>query len=64
MKNQKYKKCNRDLLAGGFDLERILKLLYEDMEDEEGNQLIEEYSILEESEIEYKCDCSGVYDRT
>ena len=47
-----------DLLDGGFDLERILKLLYEDMEDEEGNQLIEEYSILEESEIEYKCDCS------
>lgn len=47
-----------DLLDGGFNLERIVKLIYEDMSDEENEKLVEEYQILEESHLEYKCDCS------
>ena len=47
-----------ELMMGGMDLERILKLLYEDMESEDADKLVEEYEILEEKNTEYKCDCS------
>lgn len=47
-----------ELRKGGMDLERIVKLLYEDMEDENYEKLIEEYEILGETEVSYKCDCS------
>lgn len=56
-----------ELLNGGFSLERIVELLYEDIsafeetEDVDGNQkkkYIENFEILEKSEIEYKCNCS------
>lgn len=47
-----------ELRAGGMDLERIIKLIYEDMEDEKGEALVEEYQILEEKKVQYKCDCS------
>lgn len=41
-----------------MDLERILKLLYEDMTDENHERLVENYEILEEREISYSCNCS------
>lgn len=47
-----------ELRAGGMDLERIVKLIYEDMEDEKGEALVEEYQILEEKSVQYKCNCS------
>ncbi len=56
-----------ELLNGGFSLERIVELLYEDIsafeetEDVDGNhkkKYIENFEILEKSEIEYKCNCS------
>lgn len=47
-----------ELMMGGMNLERILKLLYEDMESEDTDKLVEEYEVLEEKEAEYKCDCS------
>ena len=47
-----------ELFKGGMDLERILKLLYEDMTDENHERLIEDYEILEEKEISYSCNCS------
>ncbi len=56
-----------ELLNGGFSLERIVELLYEDISafeentDVDGNQkkkYIENFEILEKSEIEYKCNCS------
>ncbi len=46
-----------DLLKGGFDPQRIAKLLYEDISTEE-DKLIEDHEILNESTIEYKCDCN------
>lgn len=46
-----------DLLEGGMDLERIAHLLYEDMTDEEGKKLIEEYEILEVKDVFYSCSC-------
>lgn len=46
-----------ELFDGGFDIYRIAKLLYEDMGSEDGG-LIEDYEILEESELIYKCNCS------
>ena len=46
-----------ELFDGGFDIYRIAKLLYEDMGSEAGD-LIEDYEILEESELSYKCNCS------
>jgi molecular chaperone Hsp33 len=46
-----------ELFDGGMTLERILKLLYEDMEDEKGEKLIEEYEIYEEIETKYSCNC-------
>lgn len=46
-----------ELFEGGFDIYRIAKLLYEDMENEDGT-LIEDYEILEESELKYDCNCS------
>lgn len=47
-----------ELFKGGMDLERILKLLYEDMTDEKQERLIEDYEILEEKEIQYDCNCN------
>ena len=56
-----------ELLNGVFILERIVELLYEDIsafeetEDVDGNhkkKYVENFEILEKSEIEYKCNCS------
>lgn len=47
-----------ELFKGGMDLERILKLLYEDMTDENHEKLVEDYEIMEEREISYSCNCS------
>lgn len=56
-----------ELLNGGFSLERIVELLYEDIsafeenKDVDGNhkkKYVENFEILEKSEIEYKCNCS------
>lgn len=47
-----------ELFKGGMDLERILHLLYEDMNDENHEKLIEDYEILDSKEINYSCDCS------
>ncbi|WP_319204276.1 Hsp33 family molecular chaperone HslO [uncultured Ilyobacter sp.] len=46
-----------ELFEGGMDLERIAKLLYEDMEDEQGEKLVEEYELYEEIETKYSCNC-------
>lgn len=46
-----------ELFEGGFDIYRIARLLYEDMGSEDGG-LVENYEILEESELTYKCSCS------
>ena len=47
-----------ELMKGGMSLERIINLLYDDM-DTEDDSLVEEYEILEEKEIKYSCDCSS-----
>ena len=47
-----------ELMMGGMDLERILKLLYEDMNSEDNEKLVESYEILEEKGVSYKCDCN------
>lgn len=47
-----------ELMMGGMDLERILKLLYEDMNSEDNEKLVESYEVLEEKEVSYKCDCN------
>ncbi|MGL4308570.1 MAG: Hsp33 family molecular chaperone HslO [Cetobacterium sp.] len=47
-----------ELFKGGMSLERILKLLYEDMNDETYQRLVENYEILEEKKIEYHCNCN------
>lgn len=56
-----------ELLSGGFTPERIVELLYEDISvaEEEAEmsgvhvkKYVEDYEILEESEIEYKCNCT------
>ena len=47
-----------ELFKGGMDLERIVKLLYEDMSDETYKKLVEDYEILEEREVSYYCDCN------
>lgn len=49
-----------ELRKGGMNLERILKLIYEDIDsdNEELELLIEEYKILEEKSIQYSCNCS------
>ena len=47
-----------ELMKGGMSLERIINLLYDDM-DTEDDSLVEEYEILEEKEIKYSCDCSA-----
>lgn len=46
-----------ELFKGGMDLERILHLLYEDMNDETHEKLIEAYEILDSKEIKYNCNC-------
>lgn len=48
-----------ELFKGGMDLERILHLLYESMEDETHEKLIEEYTILDSREVNYACDCNS-----
>ena len=45
------------LFEGGMDLERIAHLLYEDMEDENNEKLVENYDILEEANVSYTCNC-------
>lgn len=47
-----------ELMKGGMSLERIINLLYDDMETED-DSLVEEYQILEEKEVNYNCDCSS-----
>ena len=47
-----------ELFKGGMDLERIVKLLYEDMSDETYEKLVEDYEILEERGVSYYCDCN------
>lgn len=56
-----------DLLAAGFSLEKIAELLYEDitvieddveMDGAHKKTYVEEYEILENAELEYKCNCS------
>lgn len=47
-----------ELMAGGMDIKRIAKLLYEDMSDETYERLVEPYEILEEKEVKYSCNCS------
>lgn len=47
-----------ELFRGGMSLEAILHLLYEDMNDEKYEKLVEEYNILEEKEVKYYCDCN------
>lgn len=47
-----------ELFKGGMSLERILKLLYEDMTDENYERLVEDYQILEEKELKYHCNCN------
>ena len=56
-----------ELLSGGFTPQRIVELLYEDISvaEEEAEmsgahvkKYVEDYEILEESEIEYKCNCT------
>lgn len=46
-----------ELFKGGMDIERILHLLYEDMNDETHEKLVESYEILESKEIKYNCNC-------
>ena len=48
-----------ELMAGGMDIKRIAKLLYEDMHSENSDKLVEEYEILEEKDVEYSCNCSA-----
>lgn len=48
-----------ELMAGGMDIKRIAKLLYEDMNDENAEKLVEDYEILEEREVKYNCNCSA-----
>jgi len=45
------------LFEGGMDLERIVKLIYEDMTDENHENLVEDYEILEETHVNYNCNC-------
>lgn len=47
-----------ELRRGGMDLERIVGLIYENVEDETTEKIIEPYKILEEKKISYKCNCS------
>lgn len=47
-----------DLLAGGMDGTRIVKLLYEDMNSENNSKLVEDYEILAEEDVKYACDCN------
>lgn len=46
-----------ELFKGGMDIERILHLLYEDMNDETHEKLVEPYEILDSKEIKYNCNC-------
>ena len=48
-----------ELMAGGMDIKRIAKLLYEDMSDETYERLVEPYEILEEKDVKYNCNCSS-----
>ncbi len=47
-----------ELLAGGMDLKRIAKLIYEDMESENPLALIEDYVIHDETKVSYECNCN------
>lgn len=50
----------QELLYHNFSLEKIAKLLFEDVSDDKGN-LIEDYKILETRDLKFKCDCSKEY---
>ena len=47
-----------ELMEGGMDVERIAKLLYEDMNSEDHNKLVEDYKILETKDVKYSCNCN------
>lgn len=47
-----------ELISGGMNVERIARLLYEDMNSENNEKLVEEYTILEEKEVKYSCNCN------
>ena len=47
-----------ELMEGGMDVERIAKLLYEDMDSEDHNKLVEDYKILETKDVKYSCNCN------
>jgi len=47
-----------ELLAGGMNLKRIAKLIYEDIDSKNDLALIEDYSVYEEKKISYKCNCN------
>jgi len=47
-----------ELLAGGMNLKRIAKLIYEDIDSKDELALIEDYSVYEEKKISYKCNCN------
>lgn len=47
-----------ELLAGGMNLKRIAKLIYEDIDSKNDLALIEDYSVYEEKKIVYKCNCN------
>ena len=46
-----------ELLNGGMDPARIVRLLYDDMTDS-GNKVVEDYKILEEKDVSYSCNCN------
>lgn len=46
----------QELLAHDFSLENIVKLIFEDIDND--NKNIEDYKILEERNLIFKCDCS------
>lgn len=50
----------QELLYHDFSLEKIVKLIFEDVSSDEGN-LIEDYKILETRDLTFKCDCSREY---
>lgn len=48
-----------ELMNGGMDPNRIIKLLYEDMNSEDINKLVEDYKILETKDVCYSCNCNS-----
>lgn len=46
-----------ELLEGGMELESIARLLYDDMDIDDDNALVEAYDIAGVTNIEYRCNC-------